>query len=614
MCGITGLIDFHDDLSCMGPALDRMVATLENRGPDSSGTWLSRRAVLGHRRLAVVDPAGGAQPMARSVGARTYVITYNGELYNSDELRQALESRGWQFHTHCDTEVLLVSYIEWGPACVERLNGIFAFGVWSEADETFFMARDRMGVKPCFYMEQGSAFIFGSEPKAILAHPEVRAELGLEGLAELLLLGPSRTPGHGVYRGMKELRPAHCLLLRSSGLRVWRYWNVASAPHTDDLEATSEKVRWLLRDTCLRQLVADVPVCSFLSGGLDSSAVTAFAQEGLAVEGLGPIRTYSVDYVDNDRNFRKTAFQPDADSPWVRVMSEYLGTSHRDVLVDTPEVVDALKAAVRARDMPGMADVDSSLYLFCREVKKEATVALSGESADEVFGGYPWFHKEELLNAGTFPWNRRTSARMSLLEPGLRGKMEALDYVNCRYRETLDEVPVLPGEEPMEARRREMFYLNMIWFLTTLLDRKDRMSMATGLEVRVPFCDHRIVEYAWNIPWEMKMHHGREKGLLRHSLEGVLPEEVIWRKKSPYPKSWNPTYRLAMEAWMREVIADSASPIMPLLDRVALDDVMQSDGGQFAVPWFGQLMARPHLYAYLCSMDWWLREYRVSIV
>ncbi|MDA8096896.1 MAG: asparagine synthase (glutamine-hydrolyzing) [Desulforudis sp.] len=613
MCGITGWIDWDDDLTGRRPILDAMTETLSARGPDASGAWISRHAALGHRRLVVVDPAGGGQPMVRRRGEREYVLVYNGELYNTPDLHRELKARGYTFQGHSDTEALLLAFIEWGPDCLERLNGIFAFAVWSEADQRLFMVRDRMGVKPLFYTERGNAFLFGSELKALLAHPLVPPEVDAEGLAEVFLIGPARTPGHGVFRGVSELRPGYCLFYDRKGLRLHRYWTLESKPHTDDLKITAEKVRALFQDSVERQMVADVPVCTLLSGGLDSTAITTYAAGIYKQRGLGPLHTYSIDYVDNDKYFHPHTYQPDSDATWVEFVSGWLESHHHQVLIDTPNLVEALNPAVLARDLPGMADVDSSLLLFCRKIKKQSTVALSGECADEVFGGYPWFHREEDLAAGTFPWSKSVRSRMSLLSPELAGRLKPEEYVSQRYHDTLAEVPRLTGEPCEEACRREMFYLNMVWFMQTLLDRKDRMSMATGLEVRVPFCDHWLVEYVWNIPWEMKTYNDREKGILRLALQDVLPREIIERRKSPYPKTHNPGYLAAVQVNLQRILDDPNSPLLPLIDTNLVSALVRTDGSSFGPAWFGQLMAGPQLFAYLAQVDTWLRKYRVKI-
>ncbi|MBO8163239.1 MAG: asparagine synthase (glutamine-hydrolyzing) [Brevibacillus sp.] len=613
MCGITGWVHYDKNLSQELPTIEAMTETLARRGPDAHGVWASRHAALGHRRLIVVDPAGGTQPMTRQRGDYCYTLVYNGELYNTDELRQELQRRGHRFLSHSDTEVLLVAYIEWGSRCVERLNGIFAFAIWEEKEQRLFLARDRLGVKPLFYAVRDGSFLFGSELKSLLVHPEVEPIIDQEGLAEIFALGPARTPGHGVFRNVHELRPGHYLELTREGIHLQRYWSLVSQPHTDDWETTTARVRSLVLDAIERQLVADVPVATLLSGGLDSSAITAVTAEVFKKQARGPLHTYSIDYVDNDRYFQQNEFQPNTDAPWVKRVSAYCGTHHHTVQFDTPELVEALRTAVVARDLPGMCDIDASLYLFCREIKRENTVVLSGECADEVFGGYPWFHREEALKADTFPWALRNQERSRWLSPELREWIQPVEYVKRRYQETLAEVPALPGESPLEARRREMSYMNLIWFMNVLLDRKDRMSMAASLEARVPFCDHRIVEYVWNIPWEMKSRGQREKGLLRAALAGILPDDVLYRKKSPYPKTHNPAYAEATRQWLLEVLHDASSPLLPLIDKQEVLKIAASDAAASGTPWFGQLMSKPQLFAYLASTDFWLREYGVSI-
>ncbi|GIQ68557.1 asparagine synthase (glutamine-hydrolyzing) [Xylanibacillus composti] len=613
MCGITGWVDWMKDLAHYPTIVESMTETLTPRGPDAKGTWLSTHCALGHRRLSVIDPENGAQPMSRKMGVKTYTLVYNGEIYNAAELRSELKCRGHRFHTMCDTEVLLLAYMEWGPSCVEKLNGIFAFAVWNDVDETLFMARDRLGVKPLFYSCRTGSLLFGSEPKAILAHPGFHPEADEETLAEIFAVGPARTPGHGIFKHMEELRPGHCLHYTRGGLRIHAYWKLESREHTDDLEKTVTAVRELLLDTVHRQLISDVPVCTLLSGGLDSSALTAIAAAHYRDSGRGALDTYSVDYADNDKHFKSSAFTPNADAPWIKRMSEHLGTRHTYVEFDTPELVDSLTEVVLARDTPGMADIDGSLLLFSREIKKGATVALSGEAADEIFGGYPWFHRNESLEADTFPWSLKLKERLSVLSPELLDYAQPEAYVKGRYEQALSEVSHLPSESPKLRTMREMSYLNITRFMPTLLDRKDRMSMRVGLEVRVPYCDHRLVDYVYNIPWEMKTSGNREKGILRKALEGILPEDVLYRKKSPYPKTHNPNYMKAVKAWMLDILDDPASPILPFINVPKLRELAAAESDSFDIPWFGQLMTGPQLFAYLAQVNFWLKEYRISV-
>ncbi len=504
MCGITGWINWEKASQQDEPILVAMVETLAVRGPDAAGMYSKGYTALGHRRLSVVDLVGGAQPMIRKQGDYEYVITYNGELYNTPELKQALESRGHCFTSHSDTEVLLKAYIEWGSECVEKFNGIFAFAIWDEREQQLFMARDRIGVKPFFYAKRGALLLFASEVKALLAHPSVQPIVDSEGLAEIFVLGPARTPGHGIYLGVHELKPGHSATYTRAGLKIRRYWSLQSREHEDNFDQTLETVHDLVQDAVIRQLVADVPVCTLLSGGLDSSALTAIAVKEYRKSGGPELHTYSVDYTDNDQFFTANAFQPNSDAPWVNKMVDFLQTQHHNIVLTIPELAATLEAATLARDFPGMADVDTSLYLFCREIRKGATVALSGECADEIFGGYPWFHRPDMIAAATFPWSNTVAYRSEWLRPEIRDYIKPEAYAHARYEAALAEVPALPGEETTAARMREIFYLSLTRFMPTLLDRKDRMSMAFGLEVRVPFCDHRIVDYVWNVPWDMK--------------------------------------------------------------------------------------------------------------
>ncbi|SDY58960.1 asparagine synthase (glutamine-hydrolysing) [Evansella caseinilytica] len=613
MCGITGWIDFHRPLRNEHKVIENMSGTLGLRGPDAAASWAEAHVVFGHTRLIVVDPAGGGQPMTRKHRGFTYTICYNGELYNTEDIRQELLKQGYTFLSHSDTEVLLTAYIHWREQCVDMVNGIFAFAVWDEERNHVFLARDRLGVKPLFFHKLGEGLLFASEMKAILQHPDVAAAVDEEGLREILGLSPSRTPGHGVYKGMEELRPAHWMRVSTDGIVTRRYWQVKSEKHTDSVEETAEYVRALVVDAVERQLVSDVPVGTFLSGGVDSSAITAIAAQFYQKNDRGTLKTYSIDYEENEKYFRTSKFQPNADAPWIKLMTENFRTDHRGCVIANEVLYDYLHAAVMVRDLPGMADIDSSLLWFCRQIKQEVTVGLSGECADEIFGGYPWFHDERLMNRPIFPWMTSVLEREAMLQERWKSRLNLQAYAEQRYQETLAEVPLLPEETGIDKKRRELFYVNMIWFMTTLLDRKDRMSMGASLEVRVPFADHRLVEYVWNIPWEMKMHGNREKGILRKALEGILPEEILYRKKSPYPKTHHPVYTQAVTNSLSEIVRNGDTPLLELFDKKALEQLVETNGASFARPYFGQLMTGPQLIAHLIQLHIWLTEYGVEL-
>ena len=587
MCGIAGMIGLT-----AGPEIQKKIlATMVRRGPDGNGVFQEGPCTLLHSRLAIIDPLGGAQPMT----AGGHTIVYNGELYNTSEIRSELEKMGHSFRTQCDTEVVLHAFQEWGEESLHRFNGIFAFVVWD--GRRLFLARDRIGVKPLFYMERPAGLLFGSEIKNILAYPGIRAELDEDGAAELLLLGPGRTPGCGVYRGIRELEPGCCGWYENKKLSIRRYWKLRDREHPATFEETAEEVRSLVIDAVRRQMVSDVPIGTFLSGGLDSSIITAICagyQERLP--------TFSVDYADNDRYFQPTRFQPNSDGYYIRLMQRELGTDHHWTVLTPTDLVDALEDATLARDLPGMADVDFSLLAFCRDVRTHVKVALSGECADEIFGGYPWYRDPRIRDADGFPWAQNLQQRAAMLTPEVQ---RGTEYVRERYLQTIRESDILPTNSPMERRMKEMVNLNFRWFMQTLLDRKDRMSMFSGLEVRVPFCDWRIAEYLYGVPWAYKDHQGREKGLLRYAMAGILPHEVLLRKKSPYPKTWDPQYMQLVSARLRQLLGQKDAPIFHLVRREALEALLSGSSGE---PWYGQLMTGPQTIAYMLQVDTCLKN------
>ena len=603
MCAIAGLIELK-----RSPAvLERMIGTMLRRGPDDAGFWESGPCCLLHTRLAVMDPAGGHQPMLLDWAGEQYTVVYNGELYNTRELRRELEKNGHCFRTTSDTEVVLAAWAQWGERSLDRFNGIFAFGVWEQRHRRLWLCRDRMGVKPLFYKLHDNGLLFSSEIKTILAYPTVRPELDAGGIGEVMLLGPGRTPGSGVFRGISEIEPGCCGVFESGKLRLRRYWSLKDREHRETFEETAEQVRFLVTDAIKRQMVSDVPIGTFLSGGLDSSLISAVAA-GTQQE---PLKTFSVGYVNNERYFVPGKFQPESDDAYIQLMQTYIGSNHHRTELEPEELVCALKDAVLARDLPGMADVDSSLLAFCGRIRKEVKVALSGECADEIFGGYPWYRDPEIRDREGFPWAQNTKQRMSFLHPQIASKLNGEAFVRERYEQTVRESDILPGVVPQERRTKEMVNLNLRWFMQNLLDRKDRMSMYHGLEVRVPFCDYRIAEYLYGVPWEMKDHRGREKGLLRYAMEGVLPHSVLHRKKSPYPKTWDPRYFELVSGQLRLLLEDPTAPVWQIVSPTAAEGLLSAE---YAWPWYGQLMNVPQTVAYLLQVNFWLREYKIVIL
>ncbi|WP_433559994.1 asparagine synthase (glutamine-hydrolyzing) [Pseudonocardia xinjiangensis] len=619
MCGICGWVDYERDLEA--PAARReladMTATMACRGPDDEGTWVDGPAALGHRRLAIIDLPGGRQPMTLQDEGRTALaLVYSGETYNFRELRERLAAGGHRFETSSDTEVVLHAHQEWGRKdprdAVRELNGMFAYAIWDSAARELVLVRDRLGVKPLYYYPTPHGVLFGSEPKAILANALAERVLDADGLRRALTFtGNTR---NAVFRGLREVPPGHVVRVNREGIRELRYWQLEDTGHTDDVPTTVRHVRELLEDTAQRQLVSDVPLCTLLSGGLDSSALTALA----ARHSSGRVRSFSVDFTGYTENFVADEVRSTPDSPYAHAVAEFVHTNHTDITLSTAELMDpaARAATLHARDLPvTTGDLDTSLYLMFQAVRRESTVALSGESADEVFGGYRDFFDADTIAADTFPWlagrmlNRDTT-RPGVFDQSLTKQLDLPSYVADQYRTALAAVPALTGPaaaDPHERRMREICHLYLTRFLPVLLDRKDRMSMAVGLEVRVPFCDHRLVQYVFGTPWSHKTFDGREKSLLRAATADLLPESVVQRVKSPYPSTQDDGYERGLRDQLSALLDRPDSPVAPLLDRDALRE-------QLAEP----ITRRSGVGArfqqeQVLSLDAWLTDYQVTV-
>lgn len=606
MCAIAGILN----LPSSPEIIESMLHSMARRGPDGNGCYSHENTCLLHTRLSIIDPSGGAQPMIYDCGKARYVISYNGEIYNTDEIRKELLALGHTFYGHSDTEVVLHGYAQWKEKILEKLNGIFAFAVLEEHTGRVFLARDRIGVKPLFYMVHGGGFLFASEMKTILTYPGVRAELDAEGTGQLLLLGPGRTPGSGVFHNMQELEPGCWAVYADGKLQTHRYWKLLDREHTDTFGETAEKVRYLVIDAIRRQMVSDVPIGTFLSGGLDSSLISAICSREMEHKGKR-LDTFSVDYLDNDKYFVPGKFQPNADSDYIRIMVDTLDSRHHWSVLTPQSLIEAIAEATVARDLPGMADVDISLLLFCGQIRPHVKVALSGECADEIFGGYPWYRDPAVRDAEGFPWAQNTHLRQTFLHPEMAQKLDAVAFVRDRYDQTLSQCDILPENTPTEKRMKQMVNLNFRWFMQTLLDRKDRMSMYHGLEVRVPFCDYRIAEYLYGVPWEMKDYRGYEKGLLRHAMQGILPQCVLYRKKSPYPKTCHPQYLDMAKALLQGVLDDADAPLFQIVNRSAVADLLHHTNPW---PWYGQLMTQAQTMVYMLQINYWLSHYSVKIL
>ncbi|MCI9390620.1 MAG: asparagine synthase (glutamine-hydrolyzing) [Lachnospiraceae bacterium] len=618
MCGIAGFYDPNADYTdaSQSPRWHRILQDMnraqKRRGPDDEGVYLEKTCGLAHVRLEIIDLVTGQQPMVRKIQGRTCAISYNGEIYNMNELKEGLLQEGAIFRTTSDTEVILTGYMMHGKDYIKKLNGIFVIALWDSHTGQICLFRDRLGVKPLFYTVKGGTLIFASEIKGLFAYPGIQPLLDQDGLCEIFALGPAKSYGKGVFKGIREVLPGHCLTCGRKTCRTESYWKLESRPHEDTMEKTIEKTAWLVEDAVKKQMLSDIPISTFLSGGVDSSLVTAICAKELKKQGK-VLDTFSFDFVDNDKYFKANSFQPSQDRPYVEQMVAHAGTDHRFLECSNQDQLDCLYQAVEARDLPCMADVESSMLYFCSKVTQYNKVVLTGECADEIFGGYPWFHDPKAFQTDAFPWSMQMEPRQSLLSDGLIRDLPMEEYARAAYEKTIRETPTLPEDTPKEKRRREISYLNLRWFMVTLLDRMDRTSMYNGLEARVPLADHRIVEYVFNVPWQMKCPDGIVKGLLRHAGEGLLPQEVLWRRKSPYPKTYDPTYEKMLGDRLKEVLADPSAPIRTLLDTRKVHAFLESPS-DYGRPWYGQLMAGPQMLAYMLQVDHWLRKYHVQIL
>ncbi|MFJ2745186.1 asparagine synthase (glutamine-hydrolyzing) [Streptomyces sp. NPDC087440] len=612
MCGLAGIAGWEGRApeGTVGSSLETMTRALGCRGPDAFGRWYDGVAGLGHTRLSVVDPDGGRQPKTLVRGDSTeLVVAFAGEVYNHADLRAELTSAAHgsePFTTRSDSEVVLRAVAAWGEGAPSRLAGMFAYAAWEPGRRRLTLARDRLGVKPLYYarVERPAGIVFGSEPKAVLAHPGVRTALDHDGLRHLLLSSHPmiKTPGRTAFAGLHEVEPGTVVTFTADATRTHRYWSLATpVEHPDSLPETVARVRHLLAESVTAQLAADVPVSVLLSGGLDSSAIAALARPA-----ADPLHTLSVDL--GSHASAEDAMGRDPDRPYAELMVRHLGTAHRTV---RPAVGDLADPELRARtghlrDGLTLGDFDASLLQLFTAVREHFTVTLAGDGADELFGGYRWFTPEAAA-APTFPWDtvlgRADLTR--LLDPALAAALDLPAHRAALYASAVAELAHPPGTDAAEAALRRDSHLNLTRFLPCLLDRADRLSMGVGLEVRVPFLDHRLVEYVFHAPWAYKTFDGREKSLLRAAVADLLPAEVLARRKSPCPMVRDPAYRAALTAQVRGLL-DTGGPALDLLDARAVRTLLLEPEGADRFPREG--------LEFVLDLDQWLRTHRPALL
>ncbi len=592
MCGIVCMCNWNHDISDKENELNEMIDLLRYRGPDDSHTYVSHHVLMAHRRLSIIDLKNGQQPMHY----KQYSIVYNGEIYNMIEIKKKLVALGYHFKTMSDTEVILAAYDAYKEKCIEMFEGIFAFVI--SDGKHLFIARDQMGVKPLYYAFKNQTLIIASEIKSILYYLK-EAVVDNDGIRELLGLGPSCTPGRTVYRDVFPLRAAHYMIY-DGDIHIHRYWMPKVKEHTDSLEETINKVRELVIESIQNQLISDVPISSMLSGGLDSSIITAISSQFIT-----HLSTYSISYEGQKDYFKAYDYQTSMDDEYIDDMVLKYQSEHKNVTLSQEDLIQGLETSLIARDMPGMADIDSSFYLFSKEISKNHKVCLSGECADEIFGGYPWFYKEELYNQPHFPWMRDLDLKMKLFHKDIQS-LNIKDYIIKQYHQSLNEID-------SNDFKQKMMYINMEWFMQTLLTRCDSQTMRSSIEVRVPFASTKIFEYLYNMPYSYMFYDNEEKGILRKAFEKDLPESITHRKKNPYPKTHHPLYTKLIVEKLKESLKDSSNILYQLFDKEALMKLIETKGESFKAPWFGQLMMGPQLLAYLYQIALWGKIYKIKI-
>lgn len=616
MCGFCGYVNYEKDITDE-KVIEEMNNKLKKRGPNAQKIYINDNVAIGHARLSIIDVALGHQPMTKNFKENEYTIAYNGEMYNTKEIRDELISKGYTFSTNCDTEVVLTSYIEYGEKCVEYINGIFAFVIYDKNNKSLFLVRDRLGIKPLFYTISSkgddTTLIFASEIKAILAHPDVEPILDKQGLMELIGLGPAHSPGKTYFKNILEIKPGYTGFYKDGFFDINKYWDLETKECRDSEETAIEEIHYLVNDAAKRQLVSDVGICSMLSGGLDSSILTKVAKDN-----IDDIVTFSIDFVGNDQDFKANSYQLTKDSDYVKIMKDFLNTNHKTIQIENTYLFDLLDESMISRDMPGMADIDSSMFAFCKKINENGfKVCLSGECSDEIFGGYPWFYKEHLASHNGFPWALSENLRDNLIKSDIFKDNEIREYVENARQETLKNVTHLNPNDEFENRFRNINYLTVKWFMNTLVERTDRMSMANSLEVRVPYADHRIFDYVYNLPAKMKLGLSKnnepvEKYLLRKAFENELPHDVVYRKKSPFPKTYDPKYLKLVEERMLNILDNKKSKIHEIINENYVRNLINIHGENLTENLFGQLMTYPQTLAFLIQIDKWLDLYNIK--
>lgn len=614
MSGFAGFAGFNESLweerYLWGSLGKRMGKRLSHRGPDENGTHVSQNCVFSQVRLALSDPLFGRQPLKAQRNGQDYTIAYNGELYNGAQLREQLQQKGHSFDTVCDAEVALHAYMEYGDKAPGYLNGMFAFAVDDGEHNCLFLCRDRFGIKPLFYTFFAGRIIFGSEIKAIFEYPGIKPTVDAQGLKALFALGPSRPGGSGIFKDIYELKPGYTAIYSGQGFSCSQYYKLEGAPTGHSYSQTVARVRELLEDICEKQMSCDLPVCSILSGSLDSGIITALCGKKAKENGC-VLCSYSMDYEDDRDFFAQNYPELCEQEYWAEISARQLETQHTSLNCGNNALFYSLYDAVIARDLPGMADSDSSLLYFCREIKRSHRAVIAPDCSDLVLGSYPWLNSP--MEQGRLPWSNSPFVSGDLLRPEIEMELDLKGYIGQFLESQPRAETAGMGLSPREQQYRQMLLLTTNCFMPALLERIDRCSMYSGLEIRLPYADHRLVEYLYSTPMEYKNRNGVGKSLLIDGAGDLLPKEILTRNSPPCRKPIDPRYLEMLKIKLNYILRDSLQPIHKLICSEKARELLRMDPGSMT-PWFGGLMPGHQLLAYLIQLNYWLLRYNVYIV
>jgi asparagine synthase (glutamine-hydrolysing) len=590
MCGICGIFHLHEPRAVDPAILERMNEALRHRGPDDGGVHVAGRIGLGHRRLSIVDLEHGKQPMGNEDDS--VWVSYNGEIYNHEDLRAELTQAGHIFKTHCDTEVIVHAFEEWGEDCVLRFNGMFAFAVWDERRETLFLARDRLGIKPLYYTQADGDVLFASEIKSLIEHPAVRVELEPSSIPEYLF-ATSLLGDKTMFKGIKTLPAGHCAIFRQGGCRLRQYWDLQLSDGMGiDAPAVRERLAELLEDAVKLRLMSEVPLGSLLSGGLDSSAISALATKHVDQQ----LRTFSIEFTGN-----LGLKQSNSDIEYAALMAETFSTQHRNFILDPEEYYAHHERVTWHLEKP-VELTTPSLFLLHKNLKPHVTVVLSGEGADELLGGY-YFFLQEVTNKRLqgFPWAPYYEEVSRLFNEDFARETRFAERIESSLNDLLNR-------HTTGDWLNRVLYLFIKVYLLEMLERQDKTSMAWAVECRVPFLDHRFVEYVANLPSSLKVKDGTEKHILKESFRGLLPDRIIDRKKKPFPFPVDPKSIVRMRRRANDLLRSGDSRIARYFDAGKCDDFFNK---QNEFKGLDSLAVFRTSYA-LISLDMWHRAFGIS--